>query len=1024
MKNQNRITKKLLSTTLVISLIQMQTLPYAHAGTAEDIGLAISTVGNIGAQILNNKAQIVQQQMSQAQIANIQKQLQPKLNVSKYFPECQLPASMQNMPQNVCMPTNNPNQLSTMYGYEAAANNMMNFYDQMLNEATSVNNVGMACLNNRKKGFDSQMTEMINNLTRLQTQLKEESQAFRENNKKLISDLEETNAELMGTSDPGIAKNSMEGKARDFTKMVSPTCQKVLGNGFSETSERFGFNGLLKTVAPKNRAANDFSSSKAQIESEIRSQANVIKDSINEVGLENWAAGLQSRSQINIQDKLSSFKGFNPLVEREKAGLQAQKSRIANEINSLAPGFQIPTGGRGNSGDLQKFINGSQDYFKKKFVNDCTVNSSKGVAIDLDKVLGSIEQLNTENSPAAISGYKQALSNILSSDDYISDKLAQIKELEKTYVGMTVTYSDSTGSSVKSSPYELLAKTESACNAKYSDSQTFSKTQANGLSEDEKAKKVQGLLQEYKNLSDNFASKLSNNIISTLINCNGESLKATDKCDETTIDPAQKGDFCIAKASTCANNMLACYTEVNTQVEKRKTKINNISKQFNANVETMVNRANALYKQQSANVTALTKLIQQKFPGSNFEIPKDMFIPLPETKKDKYGVEMAMDGDINKIIAMLPEKIETLKQMFGDQKEAAGKEIDDYIGKQREAMAREKSRFQELASKCTAAAETSAQNIARANKEGQDAQAKKDQAVGDFCEKYSLLSENPSAGCDEAKTLYTDIAKVNKMLDPNVRPNVTAFKKYCDSYMGESDSDSGKKKKKKSKSDFPDFKKMCIDNNTSAKDNNDEFLATLKNSNPVFKNLKKEDWAKVKDYILKSDTSSDSLPDSIKDLDSDDTLKVVLEELQKLNKPKNYEIDQTKFDDNFKKVFDKLNSNKSSICARLSLEVIEGNKADFEKGSGTDPKFKKEDDVFNVIVNKENTFKEKIKTAIAEYNQSESTDASEIALSSLGEKIKGTSCVANSNSTIGKNPFAFDLNSYDQGKLGASGASR
>ena len=63
--------------------------------------------------------------------------------------------------------------------------------------------------------------------------------------------------------------------------------------------------------------------------------------------------------------------------------------------------------------------------------------------------------------------------------------------------------------------------------------------------------------------------------------------------------------------------------------------------------------------------------------------------------------------------------IETLKEMFGNQKDAAGKEIDEYIGKQREAMNREKSRFQELASKCTAAAETSAQNIARANKDNQ-----------------------------------------------------------------------------------------------------------------------------------------------------------------------------------------------------------------------------------------------------------------------------------------------------------------
>lgn len=543
-------------------------------------------------------------------------------------------------------------------------------------------------------------------------------------------------------------------------------------------------------------------------------------------------------------------------------------------------------------------------------------------------------------------------------------------------------------------------------------------------------KKVQTLLQDYKNLSDNFASKLSNNVINTLINCNGEGLKATDSCDEKVLDPGASTSFCMAKANSCASNMLSCYTEINTQVEKRKTRIANTAKQFNANVEQMVNRANALYKSQLNNVTALTKLLQSKFPGTNFEIPTDMFIQLPETKKDKYGVEMAMDGDINKIIEILPKKIDSLKEMFANQQQNLDQEIGDYIGKQKQAMMQEQGRFKELLSKCTGAAEQSARGIAEANRKGQEEQAKKDQALGEFCNKYSALASSPVAGCDDAKSLYEDSMKVSSMIDPKARQNVSKFKALCNSYNNESDSDSNsaRRKKKKSSADkMPSFDKLCLKDG-EIETSNEGFFNAFINSSPELKKIK--DWSAVKEYILSQKGNKSELPELLQEDPYFSIIDMLSTRMKGSIELSEDDKNKKDFDENTIKVLTKLATNSGSICARLAYRSFKNNPGNFKSTteSGKDTakeKYKTEKDALKEIVSNEKDYKEQIKKVMAEYNQENISDEAEARLTDLGEQeIANTPCVANSNSSIGKNPFAFDLNSYDQSRLGAGGASR
>ncbi len=1026
--------KKVLVYFLTSGLVQMQIGQFAYALDPNDVRTGVNIVGHIGSQILQNKADMIKKQIAENERLEIQRLMQPRMQGNRYFSECQLPSSQQNLPQNVCAPTNDPYKIATMYNYETEAKKVVNFYDQMMNEATSLTNVGVACINHQKKNFDSQMTEMINNLTRLQDELKAQSQLFKEQNKQILSDLEEKNAELFGITDKGSSKGTINTKSRDFSKIVSPACQKIIGQNFGQTAEQFGFNGLLKSMGTKNRSAYDFTMSKSQIEDEIKKHAQTLKDSIAEVGIDNWIAGQSSRGQSTIQDKVSSFKSFRDLLETEKRSLLGQKQRILSEINNLSPGLSVPTGN--SPADLQKFINGAGDYLKKKYVDECTRSSSKGVSIDLEKLLSTVEQRGTDNSPAAIKGYKEALANIINSDDFISDKLDQIKALESTYNGMTITYSDSNGAATFETPYKYFEKVETICKTRYSESQTFNKNQANGLSEAEKAKKVQSLLQEFKNLNDNFSGKLGNSIVNTLINCNGESLKSTDNCSEDNLDTT-KGGFCVAKASTCANSMLNCYQEIDKQVNTRKTQISNLSKVFNANVNAMAIKANALYKNQLAKITTLTKLIQQKFPGANFEIPTDMFIPTPlESKKDKYGIEMAMDGDIEKISAILPDKIKKLQEMFANQKEAADNEIDEYLSKIQTAMKTEQNKFRTLASECGQIADSSANNLAQMDQEKAKGQAEMDSKVKKFCVKYSGLSTHPNGACKNIDKLADEAAEISSRLDNSAINTTNGFKNVCNEYNNESsesdrcsayDNDPMKKdeceekeRKKGNKSGSSSkaikmrYTDICRDGDKTTDESALKKLVSkmsAKENELLPRDERKIDYDKISSYLKGDDEDSlDSSPlfrGLKEELSGSDSICTQLSKRGKAGAASKETTDAEAKVTDAQKAVDAA-ATDAKPAAQTALDSAKKALSDAKAKDASNKSYKEVDELLTELA--------------SSFDQQQPSDKA-LKLTKLGEQVT-EACDAQASTGIGKNPFAFDLNNYDNSRLGNMGASR
>jgi hypothetical protein len=797
MKNFLKLTKAFAVHALIFSLVQTSFIFQAEAastgktsstGTAanEILGIANVAVATYG-QFLGQKQQMVAQQIAAQKNQALMQSLSPNCRkpdgtacytvAGKFFPECPLPASMSALPQNVCEGASpDPSAISSMITYESIAKSWENYYEQMQNEASNMTTpFGLKCLADKKKALDSQLIEMQNNLTRLQDQLNKDKETFKANNKKLIDDMTITNDELVGGSE----KNNLKLKTKDFAKYFSQSCQSVIGaDKLGTSAAQGGLLGIMQSLSGTNKQAADYNSNKTLIEADIRRDIEKSQKLISDNGLEDYL-------KISTVDTKYGSVAF--AIQQQNAEFNVAKNRIAKELSKI--GYTLPPLDKNFSTDFDTFLSGSQEYFKKKYVNDCVTGADKsGVAISTEQILSSLKQKSTNSEGTARDKYKAALQTILNSDAFIEDKLAQIKALETNYKDITITYQNSAAQRVTSTPYDLYMKTLAACETRYSQDDTFS-TSAAGVSQKTQVARGQNLLRELKSLNDNYTSQLGSRVLEQALNCNGESKKSGAACvsgDANSFDTT-KPTFCMSQASQCANEIQGCYSEADKQVQTRKAKLEAQAKAFNANAAALVARSNALYTAQKNNVMDMVKAVQARFPGTNFPIPADMFITMPEMKKDTLGVDLVNDGNLS-FMDDLPKKLDLLKSVFKEQQAKVDTEIEDYVTKQSSAMDTQKGKWTALAGKCTGMINTSSKGLADKNNADAKAQADLDKKVRDFCSKYAGLSNHPLGACEKAKSLSDVIGDISLRIVPTVATNVAEFNNVCNEFNNEATS--------------------------------------------------------------------------------------------------------------------------------------------------------------------------------------------------------------------------------------------
>jgi hypothetical protein len=1046
--------------TLILSLVQTSFIFSAQAAdvTGKDIlSVANIALGTYGA-FLGQKQQMIQQQIMAQKNAALMQKLSPSCKnadgtycyqaAGKYFPECPLPATMATMPQNVCSetipdPAQSAMQISSMITYESIAKGWVNYYDQMSNEATNATYPsGLKCLTDKTKKIDSEIIEMINNLTRLQDQLNKDKETFKANNKKLLEQLSQTNDELMGAS-----KNNLDIKTNAFAKYFSSSCQSVIGEEGLAKGSQIGLLAIQQSIAPANKRAADYNQNRTAIEAEVRADVTRIQNSIASTGLQDYFDGKNTES--------SKFQSLGVAAKKQAQEFQLAKDRIAKELSKI--GYDLPTMDKNFSVDFGEFLSESKNFFKKTYINNCVTGADKsGIAISTDQILNNLQQRSTGSSGTARDKYRAALQNILNSDAFIEDKLTQIRALEETYKDISITYQSSNGQKVTETPYDLYVKTLEKCEQRYTQDDSNTAHGSNGVSQQKKVERGQALLRELKGLHDNYASNLGTKVLEQVLSCNGETKKSGATCGTAESFDHTGASFCMNHASQCANEVNGCYAEATNQVETRKAKMNALAKTFNANAETMVNRSNQLYNAQKANVMEMVKLIQGRFPGTNFTIPENMFISMPELKKDTYGVDLAADGSMA-FMDDLPKKIDSLKKIFKDQQAKVDAEIDDYIGKQKAAMSSQKERWGQLASECKSQISSVTKDLAKYNSEGQKKQAEQDAKTGMFCKKYADMAENPLGACNGADKLAEEADQISARLTNDALKYTGKFRNVCNMYNNDSkdaipdyclDEEAYSKlsiqKKnlckaqeaaeakrinaslgtdtKKSRRSKISFDSLCK-GQSGLKSDKDFIAAAAEKMSAEDKELLK-DAKSLKDVMAKIDNLDDSTADFFDGIasyktDKDDN-KSVCSQMESIAK-----FDMGDYPTETSKLKDYGNENKKKYEDEIAAKVAEKDK--LAAGADTtaitkqieELKGKKDDNYANTEKARK---KIELNNVFASLTPPTPTkeEAKVTELSRLGQQVDGTCDAQASNTNTGKNFGASLLQSFDAAILGTA----
>ncbi|MBY0412917.1 MAG: hypothetical protein K2Q18_02065 [Bdellovibrionales bacterium] len=795
MKKLREIFKRIIVHSVIFSLIQTSFVFSAHAELSQGVqaGLgAANTALNLWSQSNQMKNQIQMSIAQQQANANMITKYGPNCKktdgtscydvAGKFFPECALPPTVAGLPQNVCSEKpaqiqQFPNAKQSMISYEKLAQEWVQSYDLQLNEASNSKvPTGLKCLGDKKKALDSEMLEMVNNLTRMQEQFSSFKQKFQNQNNKMLTDLAAMKEELEGAT--GAGKNNLNLKVNSFMNGLSSSCKAILGDEKVAQGAQVGLIAIMNSLEPNKRKASDYQSNRTAIEAEVNADIAKIQNSIKNGGLQDYFDG-------KIADT-SKYKSLVAATQKQATEFKIAKDRIAKELEKV--GYPLPTMDKNFSADFNDFVATSKDFFKKKYVNDCITGADKTVTgMTMDQLLSTIKQVTTNNSGNADENYTTAIREVLERNLTPAQKVEEIKKLEGKYKDITFTYRGSGGQKVRETPYDFFNKTLAKCETLYTQSSQQKGSGTDLVSQQKIIERSQGLLRELQSLHDNYSGNLAARVLEQVQSCNGESKKAGSSCGDAESFDYTAASFCMSHADQCANDVSACEGKVRSEVQKRKTSMEAIASTFNLNAEALRKQSNEIFNSQKAAVMNLVKTVQARFPGTNFLIPENMFIPELTFKSDTYGIPLASDGSLA-FMDDMPKKLELLKKVFKDQQDKVDDEIQDYISKQAAAMQTQKGRWNELAGQCKEMVASMQSDIDKYNAEGTKNQMEQDAKVGSFCRKYSNMKTNPLGACQDAKSLAEDADKIAARLTNSALYYTGKFRNVCNQFNNEANS--------------------------------------------------------------------------------------------------------------------------------------------------------------------------------------------------------------------------------------------
>ena len=795
-KQMKTAVKKLTIHLLILSLLNYS--PFSYSADEEEksldqsnagLGVAMQAFNSIMGQMGNTMSQN-QGNLRAMQMIQQMQSLKPKVQPSKYFPHCKVPASIDSFPYNACPEVGTPQEAQVLAQYEQLTETyILNYERLMARGQDSPYSVGMQCIDEAKNHHLGELQNKINRLTQIQTEVNKRMQDFRDQNQALKDQMNSVNSELTGKG-TNAQDQERANKIADYFK--DPACSEAT---ISASMDR-GLRGVKKEIQDNlSKPANNLLRNKDKIKSKINASLGKLSNYINKHGKNPpnptilFPANIPGNSQLIriAQTQQKIIDGEIARVNSEIKGLGFKSSAIPSKIDY---GFK---------GELDNF---NAKAIKNDIINKCMRHvGPDALGMNPSVMLKSIK-LGRSRKGTTVSSYENQLRVILSEPGNLQEKISKIQRLDKKFRNkLKIKINSAELGYPEVTPSQYYQEAKNRCATQYNNNY---------------AKRVKSLtksVSEMKSIYGQFMNNITSSVNEEVLNCSSGSSSLAGNCNKDLLS-TNNPQFCLNSAVTCAKNVNQCMNKIKGYIRERETQIDVLKAQYNSNVKQFVSQQEFYLKQIKGEVMANMSWFQKYFPSADINLAKNLFVSMPKEKLDpQLGIKLLDMKDLTKLEGNnFDTKIDGLKQMLGEQKKKIGDEIGKYITAKENTIKDNKTKYIRLKKTC-------AKSLANYNK-GAAAKAANDkkmadesnQAVYDFCFNYDRLTDDntttPSAYCDgdysPAKLQEDSVA-----IAVRINPDALSYLRKLESQCASVDPDSEKKK-----TDEKDLKRLCNEKDT------------------------------------------------------------------------------------------------------------------------------------------------------------------------------------------------------------------
>lgn len=767
---------KQLITILIFILWGPSLLGQQTSQIAEGANTFIDVISGLADNYINTSQQQGQQYIQMIQQQQMLNQMRPQVaqpGPTTVFPNCPIPAPA-SPPEGMCSNIQSPDAFMMAQNVRAVATNYSASYDAYLSKAPT--GVGISCIDLSIKNLTQDLSAKSNQLQALIDQTKKGQQMFAEEANAIKKQMEKISNELYGGG------TDVEETAKDYTAMF-PGCRGIIPSD-ALTKPKGGLIGIRNSIdnTGMRTAAQNLLTNKMVYEKEIEELVDRIKSDVNEVGIDTFFEGGASQSKW-FRGGITQFGGVEQTLLEKRKEMELKRARIAEDLGAV--GYKAPRMDQKFGKKMGEFAAGATVYFQKKFINDCVLGGNESITrlgIKKEDLLANLSHVSFRKQGGAVTSYRNRLEAILNGPGFLDEKISRIKDLDKIYGKdkFQILYKDSSGGYSKDTPENYFKKMIGTCETAYESGGVLAKDTPGGSTYKEKVENAQKALNELTQLEQGFTASIGNLLKDKLLNCSQSPLKE-GQCNPEVMTSTNP-EFCLKRASFCAERTRACFTHADNLIKDRTNKLKINANLYNKKIEALVVNQEAELAKIKTLVNNDIMALKQMFPGATFVSPPDLVVAMPAPVDTPLGVQLRGGGSMSFLMG-LPEQLNKIKKAMEDHGKLALKEAKDYQMAQQQQMQEGKAAWQAFAAQCDGAMAEFNKNYEEFMAKAMEEQEKLGSEVGEFCFKYErLANSNPMAGCEGDNSpakLYDDAIKIATFLNPTVINNLGEYEKLC-----------------------------------------------------------------------------------------------------------------------------------------------------------------------------------------------------------------------------------------------------